>query len=792
MRRILPNWHVALLSACLALAPLFLKGGRAGSLDFTWAEPINISNTAADSHSPAIAVDGNGVAHVVWEDGGEIYHSYGSDGSWSVPARVATGEEPAIAIDGSNTPHLVFSNEIGGNYEIYYCFWDGSAWSLPRNVSDTSGGSFAPDIAWAMDGTIHVVWADNTPGYSVIYHAYSTDGISWVSAPIPSATGSAPSVALGSDGLVHLVWQERDSPTSPYEIYHCQWDGEAWSLPENISDTPDDHSIAADIAAADDGTVHLVWQEMVGGKFEIYYSGGEGGFWSLPENISETPADSYLPRIAIDGDNNRHVAWDEGSVLLYRRWQTEASDWSNVTGIGDDPHGIAEVALCVDAEGTVHVVWAEFVAANNWDIYYSYQTPAPTPSPTATPTSYRIHLPYIFRNYLDEAASNPVEGAFADSSTRSRVVPGHQSPPPVLGSLSSSATSWTEALNISHTEKNSQAPSVAVKDLVHVVWEEEGEIYHCYGSGTSWSEPARVATGERPAIAIGGDGIPHVVFANETFDNYEIYHCRWDGSAWSLPRNVSSTSGGSYAPDIAIAPDGTIHVVWADNTPGYSIIYHAYWNGTFWINGPIPSAIGGAPSIAIGSDGIVHTAWQDRDEPGAPYEIYHSQWDGEVWSLPENISDTPDEHSIAVDMAVASDGITHLVWEEGGLNSEVFYSEGRISFWSVPGNVSQTAADSYLPSIVVDVWKNRHVAWDERVRLLYRRGGVARSDWSVAASIAEDSTEMADVAICVKTNGELHAVWAHRITAANWDIFYSNRPSELSFRIYLPFIFRNR
>ena len=386
-----------------------------------WTGPLNISNTENDSRTPAMAVDGNGVVHVVWEEGDRIYHSYGSGQNWSPPSRVATGERPAIAIDGHNRPHVVFANEIGGNFEIYYSRWDGGAWSLPRNVSSTSGVSSNPDIAIASDGTIHVVWADNTPGYSIIYHAESTGGALWSNFPIPSANGGVPSIAIGSDDIVHVSWQNLDEEVNRYDIYHSQWDGSTWSLPENISDSLNDSTIA-DMAVAGDNTVHFVWEERVGANYEVYYSGGWSFNWSVQENISNSAANSYLPSIAIDREGNRHVAWEEATsprCISHRKWQVTTSSWLESEVIATNPVAISDPVLLADGAGMLHILWAEYIAPGNWDIFYSSQsdqapstptptlTVTPTPTKTATPTStprvpitqYEIYLPIVIKSY---------------------------------------------------------------------------------------------------------------------------------------------------------------------------------------------------------------------------------------------------------------------------------------------------------------------------------------------------------------------------------------------------------
>ncbi|MCP6756415.1 hypothetical protein NL533_32810, partial [Klebsiella pneumoniae] len=81
-----------------------------------------------------------------------------------------TGMSPALVAERSGKLHMVFSNEFLSNYEIYYVWRDGGDWSLPINVSHTTGSSSAPALVRTASGALEAAWQDDTPGYSTIYH----------------------------------------------------------------------------------------------------------------------------------------------------------------------------------------------------------------------------------------------------------------------------------------------------------------------------------------------------------------------------------------------------------------------------------------------------------------------------------------------------------------------------------------------------------------------------------------------------------------------------------------------
>jgi len=366
-----------------------LQGAHPASV-WTMGEPVSDPQAADDARAPTLAVSPDGVVHVVWEEGPFLYHRYRDHGVWSQPAFVATGEAPALTAGPDGVVHLVWSNEFGGNYEIYYSTWGEAGWSLPRNVSHTSGVSLAPEVAVGDDGVRHVVWTDNTPGYPVVYHASSSDGLIWSTFPIPSGSGLAPVVAIGFQEMitqvVHVAWQDEDEVTGRYEVFHSQWDGVDWSLPENVSDSPSHDSRLPDLTTGPDDKAHLVWEEG-GDAAEVYYSGGRQGAWSLQEDVSESEVDSLLPSLAVDEKGNRHVAWDEVSEVLSRAWR--GGSWGGREMVAENPAGISDPALWVGPGAVLHITWAEASESGRWQVYYSFRR---------LPADNFLYLPLIKKN----------------------------------------------------------------------------------------------------------------------------------------------------------------------------------------------------------------------------------------------------------------------------------------------------------------------------------------------------------------------------------------------------------
>jgi hypothetical protein len=191
--------------------------------------------------------------------------------------------------------------------------------------------------------------------------------------------GGAPAIAVSPSGLVDVVWQDRDAADLPYEIYHSQWNGREWSLPENLSDSASEQSTIPSVAMDQNDQAHVTWQEKVDGRYVIYYTYGRVGYWSMPEAISGDGVDAYLPSIAVrppprgggvTSGGALYVGWDESTQVIFRSKSAAGSEWSQPSTVLTDPLGVADLQLAVDAAGVFHAVWSERIAADNWEVFY--------------------------------------------------------------------------------------------------------------------------------------------------------------------------------------------------------------------------------------------------------------------------------------------------------------------------------------------------------------------------------------------------------------------------------------
>jgi hypothetical protein len=323
-----------------------------------------------NSYCPDIAVDGQGVVHVVWYDGtpgwwgsdAEImYANYSAAQGWSNATVLSddhtqwnTGDssKPAIAVGANGSLHVVWTDRTDGPWgtdtEIMYAHYSpGVGWSAPLVISDdethwNTGDSWDSDVVTDAAGNVHVVWADYTLGAwgggltdAEIMYANYTPGSGWSKALVISdgyhggywntLPSLAPAIAIGS---IFVVYHEAS-------ILMVQYDaGLGWSNATTVSESQ--AACDADVAVDSTGMIHVVWSETSkyqGNYNDIWYrTRSSGGVWGATKDISNDASNwnflnSLYPVLAVDSRSHAYIIWEDwtngvwGSdmeILFYR------------------------------------------------------------------------------------------------------------------------------------------------------------------------------------------------------------------------------------------------------------------------------------------------------------------------------------------------------------------------------------------------------------------------------------------------------------------------------------------
>ena len=252
----------------------------------TWTAAKRLSLTANASYNPGIAVDPSGKVHVVWSEdisgNEEISYTKSRDSgvTWTAAKRLSwtpdESENPVIKAGSSGLLHLVWSEEMSDNAEIFHkkSTDGGATWSASKRLTWNSGYSLHPVLAVDSSANPGVVWSDNTPGNEEIYHKKNTDGgITWTANKRLTWTPGfslEPAVTVDFLDYLHVVFM--DDSLGHFEVYYRKSldGGLTWTKNRRLT-----WSIYAQgspsFGVDSSGNVHLVWECMAPGNYEIYY-----------------------------------------------------------------------------------------------------------------------------------------------------------------------------------------------------------------------------------------------------------------------------------------------------------------------------------------------------------------------------------------------------------------------------------------------------------------------------------------------------------------------------------------
>lgn len=298
----------------------------------TWGADTRLTNDPSGSANPSVSVSGS-VVHVVWYDArtgnNKIFYKRSADNgsSWGQDMQLSNGNltesaYPSISVSGSSV-HIVWQDNRDGNWEIYYKHSSdgGISWGTDTRLTNNSSNSLYPSVS--VSGlAVNVIWQDDRDGNEEIYYKRSTDGgNSWDSdtrLTVDAAESHYPSVYTAGS-VVHVVWQ--DIRIGGWEIYykHSNDGGITWGADTRLTFDPS-NSFWPSVAAAGN-MVHVVWSDVRDGNWEIYYKVSlNGGItWGTDTRLTNNISNSYYPSISISGQA-LNIVWQDdrdGNFAIY-------------------------------------------------------------------------------------------------------------------------------------------------------------------------------------------------------------------------------------------------------------------------------------------------------------------------------------------------------------------------------------------------------------------------------------------------------------------------------------------
>ncbi len=278
------NLHVVWQDDTSGNYEIYHKKSTDGGL--AWTTSKRLTWTSGGSEHPAIGVGSSGNLHVVWSDNSpgndEIFYAKSKDkgANWAANQRLTWtsggSKIPAIGVDSSGNPHVVWRDDTPGNFELYYkSSPDGGAtWATNKRLTWNSGTSNEPVIAVDASGHLHVVWTDHTPGKDVIFYKKSLDGgVNWAASKRliwNSGSSHSPAMTVDSSDRLHVAFM--DNTFTNFEIFYKKSvdGGVTWTTNKRLTWSFYAQGSPA-LGVDSSGNLHLVWECMAPGNYEIYY-----------------------------------------------------------------------------------------------------------------------------------------------------------------------------------------------------------------------------------------------------------------------------------------------------------------------------------------------------------------------------------------------------------------------------------------------------------------------------------------------------------------------------------------
>ncbi len=206
-----------------------------------WIEPEQVS-AEPGAQVPCIAIGADQTRHVVYYSlqTGKIHYTRNEGNGWSAPQALADGIRPEIAVDANGVAHLVWMRAKTPYGVVYARRGADGNWSAPINVA-RAGEQQIPTLAVDATGRVSIVWYRGAAGTNTLSFAQiAPDGVITRQTNVQGDFAFAhwPRIAVDCANRVHIVYQAKVAANKPWRVYQRVFDGATWSDPARL-DSPE-------------------------------------------------------------------------------------------------------------------------------------------------------------------------------------------------------------------------------------------------------------------------------------------------------------------------------------------------------------------------------------------------------------------------------------------------------------------------------------------------------------------------------------------------------------------------
>jgi hypothetical protein len=303
---------------------------------------------------------------------------------------IDVSNSPTVAYNPAREDNVVVTyrkDRPGYDALISYSFNGGQSWEqsvlpLPQGITGCTASQgapcpFAPDIAFAPDGTLYVVYVNlvgngNRPDN--LWITTSTDGGRTLALPtrIAGALTFQPRVTVDPDGPVYVTWLQADEvgllrfAGQPPRIVTARSDdgGRSFSPPVQVSDNQRERVVAPSPVIDPDGNLVVLYEDLKSNRRDFENAEGppaelpfalvltrstDGGRTFSPGTEIDTevlatrrflPFLPEMPQLAVAPDGTLYATWADGrdgdDDVFLRRSSDGGQSWTDPLKVNDN------------------------------------------------------------------------------------------------------------------------------------------------------------------------------------------------------------------------------------------------------------------------------------------------------------------------------------------------------------------------------------------------------------------------------------------------------------------------
>lgn len=410
-------------------------------------------------------------------------------------------------------------------------------------------------------------------------------------------------------------------------------------------------SSSSELTAASGSNRFVVWSDETFGSRDILFrrSTDNGATWKSTVNLSSNPGTSDEPLIAVSG-SNVYVIWEQGSAqaqgssVTFRKSMDNGATWGPKIKITGDLGSCCSSMHLAASENNVYVVLSnggpgEIYLKRSNDTGASWlpavnlsSNPGDSSDPSITTSGANVYV--IWTQGSSTGSSYDI---FFRRST-------------------DNGSTWKSRINLSNDAEFSMHPRiVASGSNLHSVWD-NGHYRRSTDNGVTWKSVQTLdCASDEPKIAVSGNK----VYVASISISRELLLCRSidGGATWKDVKTVFS-SGNCYAASNFFDLAASVSNVFATCNPGEFtplIFSRSTDSGSTWSSAkevfPTGMSFGHVLAVTGSSVFIVGTELTDtsNDDFGVLQEVFlaRSTDSGATWKTPKNLSNTPEQSSMA-------------------------------------------------------------------------------------------------------------------------------------------------